>query len=530
MIKYGEVVIEWKSHQKARKNDLFSSYTQKYSKFSYNFRKPMNVFWFCITATAFLILTAEELKVEDSSLMTGLNYSSPRCDIGKWVNVDEAHVPFPTKYARNVYMPQNSQESDNLFLAEACEAQVLIYSCYYHEGHPDSIHHTGRAHRIEYSRWKSSNENCWNPMPSDFAEAIDGRSVLFLGDSVMHQIYATFVCNMASHVPMKYTVEFHGAVHKNIMCPFGAPHCHFISSAGKFARSGHIRTGGTFTYTPKLFEQTVFEQMQMTTDDLVIMNIGLHYNERAKLQSDLKAFFHELTELRSRKGYLPHILFFQTTPQHFHTPLGYYNKSHSSDRCHDFASTTYTGTSADFFAKMEVEDWRNADLQVALHTYNRHFLQTYTNMTSFASYEENLDVIELSGYVHLVRVARPLYSKWDAHVDLTPFFYFTEGDCTHWCTPSGIFHYIHRAMYNALVDVLGVRKKYIQVAIASIKRHYPDETLLRGSSKSVFVMKDGRRYAFYSFNAFASRGYDFANVRAISDMNLEEIPLGGNLY
>ena len=68
---------------------------------------------------------------------------------------------------------------------------------------------------------------------------------------------------------------------------------------------------------------------------------------------------------------------------------------------------------------------------------------------------------ELAGEdVHFIKIARALYSQYDAHIDnkakelFMIVSHFERSDCTHWVAPSGIFHYILTIIYNTISDII----------------------------------------------------------------------------
>lgn len=56
-----------------------------------------------------------------------------------------------------------------------------------------------------------------------------------------------------------------------------------------------------------------------------------------------------------------------------------------------------------------------------------------------------------------------------------------------------------------------------------------DHNIVKGSGRTVYLLENYRKRAFMSFQAFASRGFDFSNLVALHDWMLELIPDGPNL-
>lgn len=57
----------------------------------------------------------------------------------------------------------------------------------------------------------------------------------------------------------------------------------------------------------------------------------------------------------------------------------------------------------------------------------------------------------------------------------------------------------------------------------------PDGTLIKGSGRECFLVKNGRKYSFPNLASFVSRGFDFSEVRVVSDAALAAIPIGGTV-
>lgn len=57
----------------------------------------------------------------------------------------------------------------------------------------------------------------------------------------------------------------------------------------------------------------------------------------------------------------------------------------------------------------------------------------------------------------------------------------------------------------------------------------PDGTLIKGSTRDCYVVKNGRKYSFPNLQSFVSRGFDFDQVRTIPDKMLAAIPSGGTV-
>jgi len=479
----------------------------------------------------------EDKRINETKTIISNKDINTQCEEGHWALVEDYSVPFPTHYARAKFDQSDRKGSEQLFLDSACKTQVLFYSCYYLEGFEDNRFPPGRAKNIEYTRWKSSDANCVNPLPSDFLRMIENRKVLFLGDSIMMQIYMTFLCHLNLYTPQNIMVDYHGIYGKNptseekLFCPFGADHCHFLGGRAFLPLSNSVIIGHLYhTFKPQLFENTIFVRYNLTADDIIVVNIGLHYNNRTYFHEALQKLTDELLDVRAKLGFLPHFLFLEAAPQHFNTASGYFDLERKANmtQCglENYSQDFINKHPETFVKEMKELDWRNAEIAIAIKRYNSRILQQ-TNRHKYQhrvmkDKEESL-IVQSTGHIQLVKIAKPLYFQVTAHIDSPTFL--SHPDCTHWCAPSGVFHYIHRAIYNGWLDVLGLRSsleinpKYFKPLI-----FIANNTLVKGSGRSIYIIIDNLRYGFANLKAFVNHGYDFGDVKTITDLDLESIP------
>jgi hypothetical protein len=114
---------------------------------------------------------------------------------------------------------------------------------------------------------------------------------------------------------------------------------------------------------------------------------------------------------------LPHFFFPHTTPQHFSTPTGYFERIDGdlTQRCRPYGLRNYSKISSILYEG----DWRNEILH------------------------ETLAPFVAKGLVTIVPISVGLNSQFDAHIGEQ------SGDCTHWCFPSSIYKYFNLFFYNA---------------------------------------------------------------------------------
>jgi len=106
---------------------------------------------------------------------------------------------------------------------------------------------------------------------------------------------------------------------------------------------------------------------------------------------------------------IPYLYMAETTPQHFPTTNGYYNKQDRAMKCVSYHNMTYAIDN----------DWRN----ILLH--------------------------KLFPNAMLVNTSTALYTQWDAHLAADSYVNkFESADCTHYCISAGVFEYLRRVLFN----------------------------------------------------------------------------------
>lgn len=138
---------------------------------------------------------------------------------------------------------------------------------------------------------------------------------------------------------------------------------------------------------------------------------------------------------------LPHLLFLETTPQHFNSESGYFVSSNSKQKFENLSLATNThGLLCDRIFNFTVAkqlDWRN------------NIARQLLDDTS-TSHKLNVTIVSL---------CKVLLSQWDSHPDRfmhvkkveDDFMYMR--DCSHWCTASGVLRFVIRQLYNSLIQL-----------------------------------------------------------------------------
>lgn len=440
------------------------------------------------------------------------NPSFVRCDEGSWTTASSLEeLPYvPDVLARSVYTPNDVQRGERDWLDHACPAQAMIYSCYYHEGHPEHKLPRDRAKRLELRRFHPSNAQCLPFLSSRFLNLIANRRVLLLGDSILSQLWQTLVCALHKISDIRTYINWGYAgklvPNKVFYCPFGAEHCHV---QGGDARIKSVNAT-LFNRVVSEYDQGVFDSilkdLRLTSEDIVIFNIGLHYPQMNYYRKHMESVMRHIASMNSATS--PHFIFMETVPQHFNSTSGYFSPE-------VFAKTTtcgllHAGTSTQeaMTLRMKRTDWHNHVLA--------QDMGKYLNGSFFGNTASSPQI----GYM---RVADAMYSQYDAHVDRTRFNYnLDRPDCTHYCIPSGVFNFFHTSLQNAIIDKLG---RGIHNLV-----DFPDKTLLKGTgTRDCFVVMRGVKYAFTGAASFLSRGFSFDAVIAVPNMVLDDIPYGGTV-
>lgn len=426
-----------------------------------------------------------------------------RCDAGQWVDNVSSPLSSTGRYAHTGYNPKNTSKGVQTWLSHACPVQTFEFSCYYHETFPDNFHffdnQTGRSTAIARRGWKPKHTQCQHFHIHTFLHLLQNKQVLFVGDSVMLQIWTSLVCTLFSasktalsymdHIDISWT-NFRDK--DTYICPKGIEHC--------FVIDGHVhvlQTNTTFyAKTMDVFQPHTFQQLlhnlSFTSNDVLIFNNGLHINDehtyREVLHNVTKSF-HQINHTEDR---LHHVFFLETTPQHFGTMNGFYN----------YFAAFYLNSCVPIDPYFPTDDWKLTNITAAISsntstssntssasssasssrvkdktTTPKRYLkgsnhQEAEEVTKWLEHVKSLDwrnrvakeainnyttSNSRSNNIELVYLAEALYSQFDAHIDHAAMNWVKTVDCTHWCQPSGVLDFIHQAIYNSLLDHFSAR-------------------------------------------------------------------------
>lgn len=442
-----------------------------------------------------------------------LVFAASQCEKGQWAKQALWEQPYISQYARTGFV-FNESYSFELFHSQSCPTQPLFYSCYYRDSKRSTIRNSsengvhGHAEAAENTVWIPSNqEQCLQLYPRDFLKILYNRTLLVYGDSVSTSIFGTLVCSLYKTVPFSEKKWYSYS-------PFLA-----FADGHLFIKHAKLRLEQRYVskFDAKHLKSTL-TKLDLQPNDVVILNVGLHFNDQVFYKSTLRDVFDVFVQLNKTRNYMPQILFLSTTPQHFETSTGYVNQTvlenqklrranlkepqlnHTETRHECGIENQSKLSNSQIIETMREGDWRNIIAQQELETYN-----------------SNINIQR----AHYVSYAEPLYLQSQAHIG--------EGDCTHYCIPSGVFPMIHRFVFNKLIDVLNMRQEFTLASKRSVL-NYKNNSIVRGAnSRTVYLVRDNLRYSFLDKEKFMQSGFTFDMVQVIDEDLLADIPLVGSV-
>jgi hypothetical protein len=188
----------------------------------------------------------------------------------------------------------------------------------------------------------------------------------------------------------------------------------------KFGGKDHHSAFTFSQYSKPDLRHLVLKALGLRSRDIVVLNFGTHYNDEGDYYTDMETFAKEMLDLKEGidKDKVPSFFFLETPPQHFvGSNHGNYDAADHRrlDRCKPSTNETLRA----------YHDFRN----------------------KIARY--HLNPLQDLGMMRIINCAQALYRQWDAHVAAdNTLTKVSTADCTHCLTPSGVFHYIHTAIFN----------------------------------------------------------------------------------
>jgi hypothetical protein len=274
-----------------------------------------------------------------------------------------------------------------------------------------------------------------------------------VGDSVMFAYWKQLMCSLNTpdsggmHADVQWAYYQGGSNEMKTpyynwkTCPMREKHCHIdvmtwekgvVPAVAYFPRyDAKISFIWKNEHHSELLEDV---SRGLTKKDIIILNFGLHFNNRNQYTENMKVFTADVRNFSRMRPVdsKPALFFLETSPQHF-DPQG--SEHHGYFVSKEYLTTNCWYEIIDEELHAREYDWRN----IVANEYLRK--------------DE-----EISSALNVIHIARTLYSQWDAHVAgdskemnlLTS--YFELADCTHWLAPSGIYHYIFTKIYNAIIQ------------------------------------------------------------------------------
>eukprot|EP01040_Poterioochromonas_malhamensis_P010764 gene10764-11732_t len=287
----------------------------------------------------------------------------------------------------------------------ACPAQSRIWTCRRHDANETS----GHGYEAYSQRFVPSNCALRSFDPLEFMNMLRNR--------------------LHGAVAAQYNLSWHEVT--KIFGPDDCPkaeHCHLHSSSVYYPEyNTTITLYLEYFFHPLLF---YYEQLRLTSNDIVLFNRGFHVHEENIMHEEVKSFFDEYLKLP--ESHQPLLIWRESSPQHFDTPNGYYNRSRLHFPCHPYNNV----------AKAYAEDFHNRFVD-QMFTYYRHIpIMRVWNVSSIAG---------------------------DQHVSLQHRIDEPGGyDCTHFCENSGVYYHWREVLYNILPFAIQYKEKSVRKSSISL--------------------------------------------------------------
>eukprot|EP01040_Poterioochromonas_malhamensis_P013947 gene13947-15399_t len=370
------------------------------------------MFWWLITICCLLLAT--------SSLALDPCYSSfhdisTREILGSWVKGSFYDHQGVFAHERNM----------SEWWEHACPAQSRIWTCRQHDANETS----GHGYEAYSQRFVPSNCALRSFDPLEFMDMLRNRQLAMIGDSITLQFFTMVVCSLHGTMTAQYHLTW-----KDVSYAFGpevcrgVEHCH-LSSSSVFYPDYNTTITIHFEYSSHSL-LVYYQQLRLTSNDIVLMNRGLHLGNPFAMQKQVQNLFNEYLNIPESQQ--PMLIWRESSPQHFDTPNGFYNKSSLYFPCHAYYDVT----------KAYVEDFHNRVVD-QMFTYYKHVpIMRVWNVSSIAS---------------------------DHHVSLQHRIDEPGGyDCTHFCENSGVYYHWREILYNILPLVIEHKAKSMRKSSISL--------------------------------------------------------------
>jgi hypothetical protein len=293
-------------------------------------------------------------------------------------------------------------------------------------------HNPQRAKRLIRRYWPVRNTAAGNNIVKSLNKLRNQR-VLFVGDSTMAAAFTSFSCYFTpvSNATFQSLWLLPNDVlvddkQNQTRCPRD-PDCYLLHSYVVFADYNlTIRYQQLNTYTA-LQRRTIRDWVSAPgyVQTIVILNMGVHYNNYKHFLRDMETLKGDIADWgeQQRRQYgtlepISRIYWMESFPQHFSN--GYFDDDVDRVNFNPARAPRAQGglwcspPKVSFAVYARERDWRNRLAEKVLENQR------------------------------MIRIALPLYSQWDAHVDYGDSLRVnsTHKDCTHYCLGSGVFRLV----------------------------------------------------------------------------------------
>lgn len=460
------------------------------------------------------------------------------CGEGEWMTITSSNDNLYHLYGSRIQQRPDGNITDDLlrYFQEACPAESILRSCYFHKDKDFS-----KLQSLEKRIFIPNNPWCKQFQPLEFLEILRNRRVIMMGDSIMNQIFSSLVCALYRITSASYGIDFRklwkGQCNE-INCPFNQPkHSHSLGGWINFpiVNTSIIQITTSFYNSYKEFDTILQNYHPLSSNDIIIYNIGIHYYNITEYSNIIHLFIHDMETYYFNITYryhqykqqhkddeqphgdesdseesqespdsiignsrIPLLFFLDTSPQHFNTELNGYYKQETKDYPNNYCDKTL-----DIQMKYK-NDWRNRIIE-------KHLQNIYSKL-------------------FYIPMSTALYSQYDAHVGIQPLPY-APIDCTHWCYPSNIFKYMHMMIYNAFrkhVPPLPMTSSMLEKTMLP-PRIKNGMVIKVAESHTIYLVDHGKLREFNNWDAFTKRGYIMSNVKTFPAFELESLPIGESL-
>ena len=368
------------------------------------------------------------LSVNQNSCQEKVDFS---CQNGKWYDTSDSkdlYELYPVnRFSHDIV--QSKIDQNNGIIEGLCPAESFYFNCHY-------LGANERIERLMKRRWKSDNKNCLEYHPVEFLKLVKNRKILLLGETQMEQLWSGFVCSMYKRTTIDLEIEWRQKDYRLPVCPFGdGKHCSFTDATAYspsynvtiILKEFNYHVWNSFNELNKdeeTYLESMIRQNSLSKSDLVFVMGGIHEDRLVlnEYQNMLK------TEIIDKYNFEkdPQIIVTELTPDHYTGMTytnGYFYTPEGAPWCQDYFCNNSEST-----CLMELTDYRKSKIE-----------------NKFAS------------QVPILRLTKPLYSEFDSHIAADSTLGMLDpADCENWCSGSGIFEFIHTAIYNKIRELVSI--------------------------------------------------------------------------